>query len=193
MKVKIEGGELKIDLLALVESLPKDGRNNLARFLVADEMLWRAVLDCVSDDSKYAGHYFRDDADGEWWFTHETVMELREKLIPIMPEVARLAVEEALRQRNQAIADKERSDRWAWKLFHSWPDGEWMRRPAGPEGWERGEREVSADASAIFAEAARRPGHEECRHATLVNTSGGGCECAVCGHVVVGAALCEGE
>lgn len=28
---------------------------------------------------------------------------------------------------------------------------------------------------------------EECRHATLVNTNGGGCECAVCGHVIVGA------
>src|SRR6185312_12957780 len=108
MKAKIEDGELKIDLVALVESLPMDERNNLARFLVADELLWRAVLDCVADPSRYAGHYFKDDADGEWWFSHETVLQLREKLIPIMPEVARLAVEEALRQRNQAIADMRR-------------------------------------------------------------------------------------
>lgn len=148
---KVERGELKIDIQKLVDMLDKEDRKRLARQLVADEHLWRAVLECVSDDSKYAGHYFRDDEEGEWWFSHKTVQELREKLIPIMPEVARLAVEEALRQRNQARADKERVDAWAWKLFHAWPREHWRQRPNGPEGWERGPQDVEAEAAALLA------------------------------------------
>lgn len=151
MKAKVEGGELRIDLLALVEALPNKDRNDLARYLVADELLWRAVLECVTDDSKYFGHYFKDDEEGEWSFHHTTVLKLRELLVPLMPEIARLAVEEALRQRNQAQENERRTDAWAWKLYHAWPRDEWRSRPVGPGDWTKGDEDVSDEAAKMLA------------------------------------------
>lgn len=126
MKVRIEGGELRIDVMALVESLGPKDRATVAQFLCANEYLWKAVLDCVTDER---GYYFKDDEEGVWWFDRRTVLELRQKLIPLMPDVARLSVEEALRQRDEANREKERHSRWAWKMFHAWPKEEWRQRP----------------------------------------------------------------
>src|SRR5258708_6832597 len=118
----IEKGVLKINLLNLVSSLDKHDHNELCKYLVADDNLWKAILECVSDDSRYFGHYFKDDEDGEWSFSSKTVLELREKLIPLMPEIARLSVREALQQRNEAVAESERYKKWAWRMYHTWPD-----------------------------------------------------------------------
>jgi hypothetical protein len=125
VKLKVEKGVLQIDLGELVEMLGNKERRELAKTLCADEQLFKAVLECVGDDSKYAGHYFSDDEDGPWWFSHRTVLEMREKLIPMMPEVSRLAVEEALRQRDDAQIKERLTDRWAWRLFQAWPDSHW--------------------------------------------------------------------
>lgn len=135
MKLKIENGTLKIDLNELVEALDQEQRTALARHLVADELLFRAVLECVSDEGRF-GHFFTDDGDGDWWFSPEKLLELREKLIPLLPAIARGAVEEALRQRNQAKADGKRHHDWAYNLYHAWPELYLDRRPRGPDGWK---------------------------------------------------------
>jgi hypothetical protein len=127
MKPKIVGSALSIDLGELVEGLDDDGKKELARQLVADDHLFAAVLECVAK-----GEYFADDERGAWWFSPSRVLELREKLLPLMPEIARDAVREALRQRNDAREEERRMWDWAWKLFHAWPSDRWAERPALP-------------------------------------------------------------
>lgn len=132
MKAKIENGKLTIDLPELLESLSEQERKEAARFLVAEPELFAAVLECVADESRF-GHFFSDDPSGPWSFDTRCVLSLREKLMPLMPIIAREAVREALHQRDQAQADERRWHDWAWKLFHAWPKEEWHLRPKLPD------------------------------------------------------------
>lgn len=133
MKVKIENSVLTVDLQELVDSLSKEEQRHFARHLVADKELFAAVLECVADESGL-GHYFEDEES--WWFGSDNVLELRQKLLPLMPAIARGAVQAALQQRDAAKAEAERYRSWAFKLYHAWPDDRWHTRPRGPEDWK---------------------------------------------------------
>jgi len=134
VKAKIEKGKLTFDIQDLVDSLSKEDYANLCRYMVADRYLFAAVLECVADESRL-GSFFSDDEDGEWWFGSEQTLELREKLLPLMPSIARRAVEQALYERNSAKAEAESYRNWAWRLYHNWPDAERESRPEGPGQW----------------------------------------------------------
>lgn len=129
-KFKVENGELRIDLIALAESLSEVEHRSLARALIAEEQLFKAVLECVADDSQNGfGHYFNDEDGGPWWFAPRTVLEMRQKLIPLMSEIAASSVREALRQRDAAIAERDRHSAWAWRMHHAWPECSLRGRP----------------------------------------------------------------
>jgi hypothetical protein len=151
MKAKIVMGKLEIDLSELVESLSPEEKASFARTLVANDYLFAGVLQCVTDDSRYVGHYFTDDPDGEWWFDARKVLELREKLVPLMPSVAQGAVLEALRQRNAAQEQEKRMSDWAWKLYHRWPPERLNCRPNLPDGWKPPREPEPGEVEAMFA------------------------------------------
>jgi hypothetical protein len=152
MKAKIENGKLTIDLQELVDSLDEAQRIELSRHLVADAELFRAVLECVAE-----GQYFTDDDRGAWWFGRAKVLELRAKLMPLMPEVAREAVRAALDERRSAEAERDRYRRWSFAMHNEWP--EWRTRPEGPPEWEPTPAVSDADVDAhMAAHAAGREG-----------------------------------
>lgn len=128
-----DGGEghvpsIEIPIIELVEALSPEGKADLARFLTADALLFANVLECV-----VTGHYNTDDADGSWWFGSEETLRLREKLVPLMSEIAAGALKEALRQRDVERSLKDRLDRWAWEMYHAWPEHYWKARPNLPD------------------------------------------------------------
>lgn len=128
MKAKIEGNKLTFEISEFVETLDENGKREMGRALVADKHLFGAVLDCVSK-----GEFFEDcDSGSPWWFGRETVLELRERLIPLLKGVARSICEEALRQKNDAKADLARTSKWAWSLYHAWPSTLDSVRPSIP-------------------------------------------------------------
>jgi len=128
MKAKIEGNKLTFEISEFVETLDENGKREMGRALVADKHLFAAVLDCVSK-----GEFFEDcDSGSPWWFGRETVLELREKLIPLLKGVARSICEEALRQKSDAKADLARTSKWAWSLYHAWPSTLDSVRPSIP-------------------------------------------------------------
>lgn len=133
MKAQIKGMKISFDLSELVEDMSAEDRTLLARLVAADKELFAGVLECVSSTGLF-GHFF-EHADGDWWFDNKTLLEFREKLLPLMADIARGAVEEALRQRNAANAEKERMYRWAYQLYHAWPEHLSALRPQGPERW----------------------------------------------------------
>lgn len=145
MKAKLENGKVTIDLQDLIDTLSLDDCRDVARHVVADEYLFKAVLECVAK-----GEYFTDDERGAWWFDERTVLEMRAKLLPLMPEIAREAVEAALHQRDEAKAESERHRRWAYQLYHAWPDAHWSARPRGPEDWHPTPRPKDAEIDAFM-------------------------------------------
>src|SRR4051812_39524102 len=114
MKLKIESGELRIDVQELIQSMDQETKTNVARHLVASEQLFKAVLECVT-----TGAFHLDDGDGNWWFCAESVAKLREQLIPLMPEVTRELVREVLRQRDSASQEERRWRDAYWKVWHA--------------------------------------------------------------------------
>lgn len=130
MKLKIEKGTLSFELSDLVDAMDQQQKDELAKVLVADERLFGAVLELVADTSASGyGHFFNDDENGAWWFNARTTRELREKLLPLMPQAAQEVIATLKNERDQALAEKERHDRWAWKLYHAWPQEHWRARP----------------------------------------------------------------
>jgi hypothetical protein len=145
---KVNKGTLEIDLHELVDHLSDDARTNLCRYLVADDMLFRAVLECVVD-----GRYHQDDADGEWWFGSDAVAALREKLLPLMDDVA-IATIKALMTRaaREESLHRQYMD-WAFKLYHAWPDVDRCPRPEVPRDLPRYEWATNEDARALLEKA----------------------------------------
>ena len=132
LRTKLERGVLSVDLRELVEAMDAPTKEEIAKLLAADDELIKVVVELAADPSRY-GHYFSNDEDGAWWFDPRTVLEIREKLVPAMPEIARQAMAEVIRQRDQAKQDLSRMEQWAWKLFHAWPADCWHRRPDLPK------------------------------------------------------------
>jgi len=127
-KLTLKDGVLSVSIRELLDYMDKETLRRVLRYAIAQEDLFGAVLDCVADDSRF-GYFF----DGEWHFDVRRVLELREKLLPLMPTIARNAVLEALHQRNDAKADAERMHRWAWQLYHAWPRDFTRHRPEIPD------------------------------------------------------------
>lgn len=127
MKAEIKDGQLKIDLYELVRTLPDQQLKQIARYVAAQEELFEAVLSYVVNGSFYA------DEDGSWWFDRSKLLELREKLTPLMPEVAKGALKNVLSQRDEAIKETERFRKWAWSMYRAWPESHWRSRPDLPE------------------------------------------------------------
>lgn len=151
MKAKLVDGKVMIDLADLIDSLSLEECRDVARQVVADEHLFAAVLDCVKD-----GDFFSDDARGAWWFDRRSVLDLRAKLLPLMPEIAREAVKEALRQRDEAKAESERHRTWAYRMYHAWPDAFWRDRPHGPGEWSPTPEPAPEAVDALFDATQRR-------------------------------------
>ena len=157
MKAKIEDGKISIRLDELVDALSEDERKHVARMVMHDVSLFGAVLDLVRD-----GECFGDDV-GPWWFDRGALLELRTKLMPLMADVARASLTEALRQRNEAKADADRHRAWAYKLYHAWPESLWRERPQGPAEWQptydpKGEEVDAFDARHALLPTDRREG-----------------------------------
>lgn len=149
MKAEIKGGKITLDLYDLVHSLSLEECAEVARQVVADEHLFAAVLDCV-----VTGSFFEDAPDGHWWFDSRRVLELREKLLPLMPEIAREAVKAALHQRDEAKAEAERHRSWAYRMYHAWPDSHWSQRPKGPDDWKPTPKPSDAEIDALMTQPA---------------------------------------
>jgi|GEM_PF-4573722 len=131
MRIKLKDGEIRITLRDLVEELSEADRADMLRHLVASPVLFGAVLECVAGGGSMPS--FFNESDEPWWFDHETVLKLREKLIPLMPEVAKAIATEALGRRDAAQAELKRFDDWAWKMYHAWPEDYRRYRPDVPE------------------------------------------------------------
>jgi hypothetical protein len=137
IKMKLDKFSLSIDLREVVADLPEEAKTEIAKLIGADEHAWRQMLEALVSDR--FGTYNPTDEHGAWWSDSSTMLEVRKKLIPMLPEVARLAVEQALleRDRAKAYADQKltqtiEQDR-AWYAMKSgeryaWPD-RWRRTP----------------------------------------------------------------
>lgn len=128
MKTKFEDGKFTLDINEMVDLMSAESKAELIRYLCADSTLQQAVVDSV-----VTGSFFADEPGGYWSLGEYDIAAMREKLLPLMGEVAREAVKREMTLRKNAEASDQRAKDWAWKLWHAWPDGHWDKRPEHPE------------------------------------------------------------
>lgn len=113
MSIKIEKGEIKIDVDEFLRALDDEQRDYLSKATAFDSKLIDATAQCAVD-----GHWDNGDEAAPWWIGGDFVMKLRERLLPLMNEVARELCLDLIQARDQAKAQEKRLDRWAWDLYH---------------------------------------------------------------------------
>ena len=122
MKASLDDkGNLTIDVRELADALTLEQRADFIRFVVADDVLFDAILECVADDSRW-GFFFNA-------ICKPRTAEMRARLMPLMPTIARNLVHAALAERNDAQQEARRTNEWAWKLYHAWPRAHVQQRP----------------------------------------------------------------
>lgn len=113
MNIKVEQGELRIDVETLINSLAADGKKQIAKLIGADEEAWRQMAEALADPDGYF------NGDEMWWMGTDHLLSVRGKLIPLMPEQYQYAAREWQRQLDAAKADAKRYADWAWQMWHA--------------------------------------------------------------------------
>lgn len=133
MKITTEKGRASFDVAAFVEAMDDETRNEVARHIVSDQ----AVLETVAEAAANGCHFVEmsnplHDERGYW--SIGGVDKLRQKLIELMPEIARETVRDLLRKLDRAKASARNETENYWALYHSLPNGfrPPERTPGGP-------------------------------------------------------------
>ena len=110
-KLKIENGELRIDMEYLVKAMSEEQLREFAQHIVFREVLTEGVIDMLAEG------YLWEDC---WWMGGDTFQDLREKLIHMMPDVAKEAIVELRNERESARNEAKQWRDVAWKLERMW-------------------------------------------------------------------------
>lgn len=117
------GLKLSIDFEQILHGLPDEQRAELVRAASFESQFIKNVCEMVA-----AGV----TEDGSW-FDNETTNRFRIALLPLMGDVARESVRVLMQQLAQAKLDEQRSNDWAWYMYHHWPDDRRNSRPDFPK------------------------------------------------------------
>lgn len=149
MKIEIKDGKIAIDVSELVYCMSAEDRREVAKHIVARSDVFKAVVDCL-----VTGYFFDENSD--WWsLSFRETEELRLRLEPLMPHIARQAIKSLVEERNKAKADLERIEKWAWSMYHAW-GGETWTRPEYPR-YEPGVSATEAELDELAGPAVELP------------------------------------
>lgn len=105
------GLTVQIDTYELLRKLSPEQRMDLGRHAAIEETLYQDLVDQLTSGV----------TDCDSWCSSDELQKLREKLAPLMTEIAAKAVKELRREADAAKADAKRHSDWAWTMRHQWP------------------------------------------------------------------------
>jgi hypothetical protein len=118
MEITIKDGAICINLEQAFGELTPEAKKRAAEIIGADIEAWKEMARAVADP---LGTYCLHEGPGSGccWLNSDQTNEVRELLAPLMPEVARIALEKMKEQRDQAVTNHDRVSAWAWAMYHS--------------------------------------------------------------------------
>ena len=122
MKVSVnEKLEIQIDLATLVHDyLDAEQKQELIRILAWSEDVLIRAAELIREE--YAGPGY-----------NAAIHDARLKLVDHLPQLAKDVIFQLLREVKHAKDLQSRAEKWAWNLYHSWPDESWQLRPRLPD------------------------------------------------------------
>lgn len=123
METKLSGevnnGKLTIWLEELVNALPEEVQIKIARNVGTKPDVYRTLCEMLVHPADF---FIGDPDDDEpWWHEASMVHELRMKLLPLMPTIAKNIIARAMRARVAAERRLANSDKWNRDLRAAWP------------------------------------------------------------------------
>lgn len=110
--MKIEKGELRIDLDEIISRMTEDQLRELAQTAVFQESVLNGICDALVD-----GIMFDD-----WWWGGDTFNDLRLKLKPLMDDIAAQAVSFMKQELDKARHERDKWRSACWTLERHWHD-----------------------------------------------------------------------
>jgi hypothetical protein len=153
MRVTVEQGELRIDAEELIRSLPPEEQKKIAKLIGADEEAWRQMAEALVDPN---GLFNNEGLELPWYLSDRAVLAVREKLVPLMPEVAQHTISELQRLLDKAQKRSLQLHDWAWAMYHAHHHPDQRPFPRQPD-WAPAAREEMRirDAAPAMLEALR--------------------------------------
>jgi hypothetical protein len=105
--------EIKIDLIKYVtENLTEDEKDYIRLCLAFDEQVLLVVCEVV------VGGCVDPPGGGAPWWIGGMAEKLRERLIPLMPQVAQELVKDLVHDRDRERHTAKQWEKWAWAMWH---------------------------------------------------------------------------
>lgn len=128
--MKIEKGELKIDLRQLIESLNSEDLREIARAAAFDVEIIECLCKWMTTGEV---DWDEEDGFGSPWYIYRTgpgtVLEKAKKaLLPLMGEVSQKFIAELLQDRDQQASLADQCQKKLWELQRVWRDSEFPPR-----------------------------------------------------------------
>lgn len=116
MKMEFDGAKASFNLLDLVDNLSTEQKRELAQCLVWDKELMDEFVDKLMTDPVVTSSF------------NSITYDARLKLVELLPVMAQEIIRSLLWELKGAQSEEHRYRKWAWELYHAWPNSE-VRRP----------------------------------------------------------------
>lgn len=119
--MKIKDGHIEIHISDLFSNLETEDKREIAGHLIWDKEVFDELVDSLTT-SKIVTRSFSS-----------MVYESRLKFIDQLPDMARNTIRSLLYELEGARLEENRWRKWAWELWHAYPDGYHADRPETPD------------------------------------------------------------
>ena len=110
MRIKLDGTDITISLWDLIAELSADQKRALAEYLVWDKDIFTDLIEILATDRVVTESF------------NTNIHKARLRLLELLPEMQRNIIRTLLWEKTMAQEEQQRMGRWAWALYHAWPN-----------------------------------------------------------------------
>ena len=110
MKVIIKETKIEINFIDLLSEMDAEQKHELAEHLVWDKDIFDDLIERLATDTVVTSAY------------NYYLYQARLRLLELLPAMNRETIRSLLWELKRAREESQRMNRWAWKLYHAWPD-----------------------------------------------------------------------
>ena len=110
MKYNVKNQTVEIRLYDIIEELTIEEKRELANYLVWDQEMFNELVERIATDTVVSESF------------SNYIYHARLRLMELLPQMCRETIRSLQRECAEAKADARRHIRWAYALYHAWPD-----------------------------------------------------------------------
>jgi len=119
----VENGRLSVDLFALFEDMTDADKEAALRVLLCERVVVESIVGQIVDQD-----------DGEGSHTYANVLDqCRMALVEFLGDTEVRLFRNLAFELDSEKGENERLRKWAWSLWHAWPEGALLARPEQPD------------------------------------------------------------